>query len=168
MNKNENNSEVLYWSARKMNPKIILYVAIIFFIIIAVIYFTFYSISAIKALTYTALGTIVSLVPGVLSSVEYRLTIQKLEYRPIKKGEEKPYKILFFMNQLSYIVQIESGFKYYLTLNEKKSLRRLYKKYFSDHYSGGVRIEKNDTERIMTYFKTHGILIKSKFQKVID
>ena len=166
MNKKEIYSEVVcYWSARRMSPKVMLYVAIVFILFIAVSYFGFHSVTAVKGLTYTALASIMSLIPMVFTRAEYRLTQESLEYRPIRKKEQKPYKTLFLLDQLSHVVKIDSGFKFYLILKERNSILRFWKKHISDHYSGEVRLENKDTERVMTTLDKYGISIKGKYPK---
>jgi hypothetical protein len=169
MIENEKDSNAAYyWSARKVPPKIILYVSVVFIIFIAVSYFGFHSINAVKALAITALISILSFAPGIFNRIEYRLTKQALEYRPMKKKEQEPYKILFLLDQLSHIVQIENGFKYYLTLNESNPFRKFWKKYMSDKYSGAVNLEKADNKRILSTLDQFGISIQRKLSKGIN
>ena len=166
MNKKEKNTEaVCYWSARKMSPKIVLYVAFVFILLIAVSYFGFHSAAVVKGLAITAFVSIVPLIPMVFIRMEYRLTQQRLESRPIRKKEQKPYKTLFLLAQLSHVVKIDSGFKFYLRLKERNSVSRFWKKHISDQYSGEVRLENKDTERVMTTLEKYGISIKGKYPK---
>ncbi|MDX1828667.1 MAG: hypothetical protein R3342_03880 [Lutibacter sp.] len=163
MNITEKNPAIeYYWSARSMSPKIILYLAIVFIIIITITYFGFHSLTAVKTLAFTAFGFILSIIPKIFTRIEYRLTPQKLESRIVSKKEQKPYKTLFLLDQLSYIVKIDNGFKFYLVLKEKNLISLFWKKYISDRYSGEVRLEKKDTERIINTLKKYGISIKGK------
>jgi hypothetical protein len=163
LDKKEENSEIVcYWSARRMSPKIMLYVAIVFILFIAVSYFGFHSITAVKGLVITAFGSIVALIPMVFTRVEYRLTQQRLESRQIRKKEQKPYKIVFLLDQLSHVVIIDNGFKFYLVLKERNSILRFWKKHISDHYSGEVRLENKDAERVLTTLEKYGCSIKGK------
>jgi hypothetical protein len=164
--KEKYSEEVCRWSSRRMSPKIMLYVAIVFIFFIAVSYFGFHSVTAVKGLVFTALGSIVSLMPLVFTRVEYRFTQERLESRPIRKKEQHPYKTLFLLDQLSHIVKIDGGFKFYLVLKERNSILRFFKKYISNHYSGEVRLENKDTERVMTTLEKYGISIRGKWLKV--
>ena len=75
--------EVLYhWSARKLNPIVLLYVAAVFVVFILVAYFVLHSMTAVKALAMAAVASIIPLVPAVISRVEYRLNERVLERRP--------------------------------------------------------------------------------------
>ncbi len=154
---------VYYWSARKMQPKVVIYVAIVFLAFIVVSYFGFHSISAVKTLALTAVGAIVPLIPMLTSRIEYQLTEQKLEFRAVRKKQNKVYKTLFYLDKLSYVVQISTGFKFYLIFNEPNFIKRFWKKHIIDNYSGEVKIEKADLLNIINKLKDYGITVKSGF-----
>jgi len=161
MNKSDKKSDEEYcWSAHKVPPSIIIYVALIFLVFIAVSYFGFRSPEAVKALIFTAIGSIVPLVPVILTRVEYRLTREKLESRIIRKNNQKPFNTLFLLDQLSHIVKSHGGFKYFKEFKEDKPSRRFWKKHFSDQYSGEVKLEKEDALRIISAFEQYGISVR--------
>lgn len=153
---------VSHWSARRMSPKVLLYVGFVFIAFMVISYWGFNSLSAVKALAFAAIGSIVTFLPLVFAQIEYRLTGQLLESRPLSKKVEKPYKFLFQLNQVSHIIPIDGGFKYYLILKEENWILRFWKKHISDRYSGEVKVEKKDSERIISIFEKNGILIKGK------
>lgn len=162
MHKN-NSEEIHYWSVRKISPKILLLIAIVFLIFIAIAYFGFHSTNAVQALIYSALGSIVTLLPGVFTFLEYRLSKEKLEYRPIRKKSQKSYKTIFLVKELSHLVKTADGVKYYLKFSENNSIRRFWKKHISDKYSGEVKIPNNDTSKILDTFKNYGVSIHGKY-----
>ena len=150
MSMNNNDSEILcHWSARRIQPRTLFYVIGVFAVFIMLSYFVFHSMPAVKALALTAFGAIVSIIPGVVGRVEYRLTDQGLERRPINQKRPGGYKNVFNLSQLSHIVQKRHGLKYYLNLEESNPLKRFWKSYFSDAFSGEVHIEKTDRERVI-------------------
>lgn len=146
------------WSARKIAPKIILYVLLIFLIFILISYFGFHSINAVKALLISGFGYLISLLITAYTRIEYKLTKDKLENRPINKKNPKPFKTLFRLDEIDHLKPINSGFKYYLTLNNKN----FWNKHISYKYSGEIKLEKVDRERITSAFKNLSIkIIKS-------
>lgn len=163
MDKKEYHSEeVCYWSARKMPPIVIVYVVLIFITFMAISYWGLHSTTAAKTLAFTAIGSIVPLMPLAFARIEYQLTKQKLESRSYIKKATKPYAVLFKVDQVNYIVRTGSGFKYYLKFEEKNGFKRFVKKHVSDKYGGEVKIEKPDVEKILAEFKKYGIAIKGK------
>ncbi len=146
-----------YWSARKMNPIILLYVAVVFVTFIALSYFVFQSMTGVKALALAAVGAIFSLIPGVSGRVEYRLTGGYLEHRPLGKKEPGEFERVFQLDQLSHVVPTRDGFKFYLPLNDSNPLRRFWKSHVSDAFSGEVHVEMVDRERVLDVLAQHGI-----------
>ncbi len=158
-NKGKNTEAELNWTARKMSPIILFYVALVFIAFIAISYFVFHSMAAVKTLLFTAVGSIVTLLPMIFSRFEYRLTAQKLEYRTINKKEQKPFKVLFLSNQLSHLIKVKSGFKFYLIFKEKNPIRRFWKKHISDKYSGEIKVDKEEMLKIRRAFENLEIRI---------
>ena len=155
---NNDEPEVLcHWSARKMQPIVLLYVAAVFVAFMVLSYFVFHSMTAVKALAMTAVGSVVALVPGVTSQVEYRLTDLELERRPLNKKDPKEFESVFQMDQLSHVVPMRHGFKFYLPLSESSPVRRFWKAHVSDAYSGEVHVETSDREKVLDLLAQHGI-----------
>ena len=95
-----------------------------------------------------AVGALVPLVPGVNAKVEYRLTATGLAKRSLGRGTPASFQDVFRWDQLSHIVPLRHGFKYYLTVNEPRPLRRFCKVHLSDAFSGEVQLEPEDQERV--------------------
>ena len=154
----DNQPEVAYqWSARKLQPIILLYVAVVFVAMIALAYFVVHSLTAVKALAMTAVAAIVPLVPTVLMRVEYRLTGETLDRRPVDSEKPRALEELVRLDQLSHIVPMRHGFKFYKNLKEPNPLRRFWKLHVSDKYSGEVHVEKQDQRRVSELLAQHGI-----------
>ena len=147
---NGHGAEVLdHWSARKVPPVVLLYLGAVFAACMALAYFVFDSGEAVKALVVAAVGAIGAATPGVLEKVEYRLAesgIDKRKLDPKKSGE---FKNVFRWDELSHIVPTRHGFKYYKVVNESKALARFWKRHLSDTYSGEVRVEQHDLDRVL-------------------
>ena len=96
MSANSDEPEVyFYWSARKVRPIVLLYVAAVFVVFILVAYFVLHSMSAVKALAMAAVASMVPLVPVVTSRVEYRLNERVLERRPKTDKKPKEFEAVF-------------------------------------------------------------------------
>lgn len=152
------NSKVLHhWSARKIHPSVLIYVVIIYFALIAIVYFGFNSRKVVITLAATLAGIILPLLPGVLKRIEYKLTAQTLEQRPLTPENTTEYKEVFKLNQLDHIVKIKHGFKFYLTIDEQKPFKLFWKKHLSDKFSGEVHVESGDIDRVIETVTKHGI-----------
>ena len=150
--------EVLYhWSARKLQPIIVVYVAAVFAAMMAVAYFLVHSQTAVKALMLAAVGFIVPLFPGLINKVEYRLTESGLEKRPLNRKAPKEFKEVFRWDQLSHVVSMKYGFKYYKPLNDSNPLRRFWKTHVSDAFSGEFHIEAEDRAEVLGIMVRHDI-----------
>ena len=147
---NGHGAEVLdRWSARKVPPVVLLYLAALSAVCILLAHFVFHSGEAVKGLVIAAVGAIGVATPGVLEKVEYQLTesgIEKRKADPKKPGE---FKNVFRWDQLSHIAPTRHGFKYYKVLNETNGLARFWKRHLSDAYSGEVHVEKHDLDRVL-------------------
>ncbi len=151
-------AEVLYqWSARKLQPVIVLYVAAVFLAMMSVSYFVFHSLAAVEALAFGAVAFILPLLPGLLNKVEYRLTKSGLEKRSLNSRTPPDFEEVFCWDQLSHFVPMKYGFKYYRPLNDPSPVRCFWKTYFSDAYSGEFHIEAKDKDKIRKLLDEHGI-----------
>jgi len=151
-------AQVLYrWSARRVQPVVLLYVAAVFVGMMSISHFVVHSAATVKALALTVVGAIVSLVPAVAGRMEYRLTEQGLEQRSPGEKKSGGFKHVFQMDQLSRVVPKRHGFKYYKKLDESNAVRRFWKLHFSDVYSGEVHAEATDQERVLEILSLNGI-----------
>ena len=137
------------WSARKLRPGVVFYVAAVFAAFMAMSQFLFHSPTAVKALAGGAVAAIVQLLLGVLNKVEYQLTESGLAKRPLKEKESPPFKDVFRWDELSYVVPMKHGFKYFKTVDEPNPFRRFWKAHLSDSASGEVHLEAEDRERVL-------------------
>jgi hypothetical protein len=137
------------WSARKVPPIVVLYVVAVFAAFIALSVFVFHSLDAVKALLIAAVGAVVATVPSVMEKVEYRMTASGIEKRVSKKKEPDQFQELFRWDELDHIVPTRHGFKYSKAMNESNPFRRFWKAHLSDQFSGEVRAETTDLERIL-------------------
>ena len=64
---NQESAVIYQWSARKIQPIVVVYVALVFLGFIAMSFFVFHSRDAIKALIVTGVGSVFSLLPSVLT-----------------------------------------------------------------------------------------------------
>lgn len=153
-------AEVLHqWSARKMQPIVLFYVAAVFVVFIAASFFVFHSMTAVNALALTAVAAIVPLVPSVLQRVEYRLTDRAIARRPFGAEPPREFESLVRLDELSRIVPMAHGFKFYKSLDERNPLRRFWCLYVSDAFSGEVHGEKVERERVFDVLGGRGIRI---------
>jgi len=154
----DDQSEVLFqWSARKVRPIVLLYVAAVFVAMMLFSYFVFHSMTAVKALAMTAVASMVPLVPAILSRVEYRIAGQRLDRRPADEETPREFENVFELDQLSCIVPMRHGFKFYRVLSESNPVRRFWKTHVSDGYSGEVHVEAADRESVMKILDRYGI-----------
>ena len=154
-------TEVLcHWSARKLKPTIVLYVAAVFAAFMALAYFGFHSMTGVKALAMAAIGSIVSLVPGLGKRVEYRLTEHGLERRPHDPKKPGEFKRVFRSDELSHVAPTRGGFKFHKRLDDPNPLRRFWKTQISDAYSGEVQVETPDRERVLEAVAQRGISVR--------
>ncbi len=150
--------EVLYqWSARKLHPIVLLYVAAVFGGFIVLSHFVLHSGTAAKTLAMAAVGSLVALVPAMLQKVEYRVIEKGLEKRPVGKGDAREFEIVFVWGELGHVVPMKHGFKFYKPLNESNPVRRFWKAHVSDAYSGEVHVGTADQARVLEILADHGI-----------
>ncbi len=156
---NRDASEVLErWSARKAPPVVVAYLAAVAAAFIAMAYFIFDSTEAVKALVIAALGAVGAATPSVLEKVEYQLTDLGIEKRSIKKKNPGQFKDVFHWDQLSRVVPMKHGFKYFKTMAKTSPLRRFWNVHLSDRFSGEVHVERRDLERILGVLEQRGVV----------
>lgn len=153
-------TEVVSWSARKVQPIVLLWVAMVFLGFIGVSYFVLHSMTAVKALAITAVGVLVPLVPTVLQRVEYRFSEREIERRPLTEEEPKPYESVVQLDQLSHIVPLRHGFKYFKPLDEQNPLKRFWKLHVSDAFSGEVHVERADLPQVLDTLAQQGVSVR--------
>lgn len=147
------------WSARKVQPIVVLYVLAVFAAFAAVAHFVFHSTEAVKALAIAALGAVAATAPGVMERVEYRLTESGVEKRSARKSPG-PFQEVFRWPELSRVVPTGHGFKYVKVTNESNPLRRFWRRHFSDVCSGEVHVEREDLERVLGLVERHGLPVR--------
>lgn len=145
------------WSARKLQPVVLLYVAAVFIAFIALSFFIFHSMAAVMALAMTAVAAIVPLVPSVLMKIEYRITEGGLERRTLNRDEPQAYERVFRFDELGHMVPIGHGFKFYFPLDAPSALKRFWLKHISDEFSGEVHVEKQDQKKVVNLLKEQGV-----------
>lgn len=152
---------ILYqWSARKMQPVVLLYVAAVFVVFIALSFFIFHSMTAVKALALTGVAAIVPLIPSVLMRTEYRITERGLERRPLNRDEPQAYERVFRFEELDHVEPTGHGFKFYFPLTAPSALKRFWLKHASDEYSGEFHVEKQDQKRVSELLSEQGVIIR--------
>jgi len=147
------------WSARKMQPVVLVYVAAVFLVFIVLSFFVFHSMTAVMALAMTGVAATVPLVPSVLMRTEYRLTEGGLERRPLNRDDPQAYESVFRFEELGHVEPIEHGFKFYLPFDAPTALRRFWMKHISDEFSGEVHVEKQDQEKVVNLLAEQGVAI---------
>jgi len=150
---------LLEWTARKMQPVVLIYVAAVFLVFIVVVVLVFDSMTAVKALALTAVAAIVPLVPSVLARVDYRLRGGLLEHRPHHDKDPKNYAAVVRLDELSHVKPMRHGFKYFKLLDESNPLLRFWKLELSDQYSGEVHVEPDDQNRVLTILADEGVTV---------
>jgi len=149
------------WTARKIYPMVPLYVAGIF---LGFIGFTVavQSKEAVIALATTGVGSIVALLPGVLSRLEYKLTPKELLKRPATGDDLVSFQPVFSVSELSHFVMIQSGFKFFKPLGTTRRMKRFIRKHLMAEYSGEVHVDRKDRERVRDALHRAGILDHTK------
>jgi hypothetical protein len=145
------------WSARRLRPIVLVYVALVFVAFIALAFFGFHSMTGVKALAIAALGYFVGFAPGVLTRIEYRLTESGLAQRPVHRKSPAPFKDVFRWEELSHVVPMGHGFKFYRPLAGTGATRRFWQAHVSDAFSGEVHLEAADRERVLRIVAERGI-----------
>lgn len=151
------------WSARKIHPRTIGYVILVFLAFILVAHFLVHSPEAVLALATAAVGSIVPLLPGVLNRTEFQLTEEGLLKRTPKEQKKKTgaFSQLFSWSELSHLVPRKDGFKFYKTLEASGWLDRFWKLYISDRWTGEFQVEKEDRPRVEEFFSAREIPLRN-------
>ena len=147
------------WLARKIQPVVVFYVVAVFAAFMAMSHFIFHSPDAVKALAIAAVGVVAATVPGVMGKIEYQLTELGMEKRSLNVKKSGEFEEAFRWDQLSHVVPMRHGFKYFKTMNETNPVRRFWKAHISDQFSGEIHVERNDLERILGTVERRGIAI---------
>ncbi len=145
------------WSARRVRPVILLYVAAVFAAFMVLAYFVFHSPAAVRALAIAAVGAIVATAPAVVDKIEYQLTDLGLDKRTLRTKVPGPFTDVFRWEEVSHVVPMGHGFKYVKLLDETNPLRRFWKMQVSDRYSGEVHVAKHDLDRVLGAVAQRGI-----------
>jgi hypothetical protein len=153
----ERSVEELTWSARSVRPVIAVYVGGVFLAFMALAFFVFESVEAVKALFLAAVGSLVALVPNIITRIEYRLSGSGLEKRRLKGREPGGFEELFSWEELSYVTPTRSGFKFYKSIGSTHLLTRLLKLHFFSGYSGEFHVESDDMERVCAVMEQHRV-----------
>lgn len=141
--------ELDHWSVRKIQPIVVLYIAMVFGAFMALSLFVFHSVEGVKALALGWIGAIVATIPGVVEKLDYRLTASGLEKRTLKTKNPGPFKDVFRWDELDHVIPTRHGFKYFKHLDEPNPLRRFWKAHISDEYSGEVHVEKGRLQGVL-------------------
>ena len=146
------------WLARKTRPVVALQVVGVFIGFMALAHFVFHSPEAVQALFAACVAALVSLVPGILTRMEYRLAAAGLEKRTASKQKEEEFQEVFRWEEVDRIVPTGAGFKFYKKVEERRPLNRLYKRNLSDSFSGEFQVEKEDRERVRSLLHRRHLL----------
>jgi hypothetical protein len=147
------------WSARKVQPIVVLYVLAVFAAFVALAHFVFQSPEAVKALVLATVAAVGATIPGALEKVEYQPTESGIEKRSLRQKEPGEFACVFRWDELSHVVPTKHGFKFYKTMNETNPFRRFWKLHVSDRFSGEIHVEKQDLGRVLGLVEGQGITI---------
>jgi hypothetical protein len=143
------------WIARKIQPAVVFYVAVVFAAFGLVALLVFHSPAAVKALFLAAIAAIAATIPGVMEKIEYRLTDSGIDRRSLNPKKPDEFQPVFSWDRLSRIVPMKHGFKYFTVMDETRPLRRFWKLHLSDRFSGEVHLETQDRDRILRTVEQH-------------
>jgi len=145
------------WRARTLRPVIGVYVAGVFVAFMVLAHFVFHSGEAVTALFFTAVGSLVALLPNMLARVEYRLTEAGLEKRPGGGREGRPFKKVFDWDELSHFVPTGSGYKFYKRIGPSGAVSRMMKLHILGDHSGEFHVERDDLPQVKKTLEHHRI-----------
>ena len=97
------------------------------------------------------------LVPLLVSRVEYRLSAEALEWRPVRSQQPAEFEVLFELAELDYVKPHSHGFKFFKHLGEASGMRRFFRKHLSDRFSGEVHVEKQDLNTVLGVLAQQGV-----------
>lgn len=147
------------WSARRVRPVVVLYIVVVFAAFIVAAQFIFRTPEAVKALVMAAVGAVAATIPGVIGKVEYRATTSGVEQRKLDEKKPGQFEKTFCWSQLSHIVPMRHGFRYYRVMDETHPIRRFWKLHVCGHFSGEIHVERHDLDRILELVERRGIAI---------
>ncbi len=145
------------WTARPVRPITALYVLVVFLVFMAVAQFVVHSREAVVALAMAAFGAVVSLIPGITSRIEYKLSDGGLAKRRIQAKESREFEDLFLWDELSHLTPTKTGFKFYKNTVGSGPLRRFIDLHFLSGHSGEFHAEEGDRERILALIQKREI-----------
>ena len=151
----------VHWISRKLRPITLLYVLLIFGAFIAVSHFVFHSADAVKALAIAAFAFIVALLPAILVKIEYRATDVGVEKRSIRAGNPGSYIDAFKWDELSHVVFVKNGFKYFKHMDAQNPILRFLYTQFSDNFSGEIHVERADWVRVKSLLIERDVSVRN-------
>jgi hypothetical protein len=157
---NDENGAGCDWTARRLQPIVLLWVVAVFAVLTALAVFVFQSRTGVKALIVGAVGFLVPLVPQVLSRVDYRLRERVLERRTRRREEPEEFETFIEVDDLSHVVPVRHGFKFYRPIDGPGAFRRFWKRHVSDRYSGEVHVERPDQPRVFAALRELGVDVR--------
>jgi len=155
--KSEEKTTLHNWKARKLQPVVILYVIAVFLGFIAVAFFVFHSTEAVFALATTSVASVVPLLPGVLTRLEYQFTEAGLRKGSAKATKDRTFKEVFTWEELSHVVPTKQGFKFFRVSEGTGRFRRFWETHLSEKGSGEFHVEPRDREEVLSVLAHHGI-----------
>jgi hypothetical protein len=148
------------WTARRVQPVVLLWVAAVFVGYMLIALFVFHSTTGVRELAIAAVAALVPLVPAVLARVEYRLDEVGLEQRPVSGRKPTEFTAVFRLAELSHVKPIRFGFKFYRPLDETSRWRRFWKLHVSDAFSGEVHVDPADRDRVVGALAGQGVIVE--------
>lgn len=148
---------LLEWSARKVRPIILVWLALIFLVAMAGVWFTVHTREAVMALLAAGAAAIGSAVPGVVNRIGYRATVDVLEKLPPSKKKKREFVTVFRWDELSHVRPGKYNVKYFKHLAEPNVLRRFWKLHISDSYSGEFHMEAENRDEILAMLERLGV-----------
>ena len=151
----------VHWISRKLRPIILFHVLLVFGAFITVSHFVFHSLGAVKALAVAALAFTVSILPGVLVKIEYRATDAGVEKRSIRSGKPGSYTDAFKWDELSHVVFVKNGFKYFKHMDARGPILRFLYTQFSDKFSGEIHVEPADWGQVKALLAKREVTVRT-------
>jgi hypothetical protein len=139
-----------------MEPIVVLYVLLVFVAFMLLAGFVFHSMEAVKALFFTAIGSLVAMVPSLQARIEYRMTEDGVSKRPYRPNNPADFKDVFSWDELSRLVPTRRGFKFYKQTGTTGPLRRFFKLHLLGGFSGEVHVEARNMNRVQEFMERQG------------
>lgn len=155
----EDPSVLLAWSARKIHPRVLAYVALVFVAFMLFAHFVVHSPDAVFALAAAAVGSVVPLLPGVLNRTEFQFTEGGLRRKTRKeqKREGGTYEEVFSWEELGHVVPQKHGFKFFKAFQSSGWFDAFWKLHISDRWSGEFQVEMEDQPRVREVLSSQSI-----------